>query len=255
MGLAVFLCFVPNIKVLVVRLLDSSINGTWIAPVDNLGNLHNMLYLFANSNTTAYLIVISLFWGAAGVFLYRMKIHKAIKVAILLIIVPLFYLTSVSVFVSMPFIWRLTSQSAYVVLFLVLLSFLVVCVLFGQHNNRLSAQLRIVLGWFWLPFIVMFVMSLELLPFNVPVFYDRYLIFISIAFCFQVAILANEFFRWRILSYVLSTTIIITWAVTVKPDLSNKRDAQETVELVAALNNDKTVVYFCPSWFDMNFTY
>lgn len=117
-----------------------------------------------------------------------------------------------------------------------------------QNPNRIAT--RLVLCWFYIPFILMFVIS-----FWIPMFLDRYLMFISIGFCIVVALCADFIIQKPRLQILIPGFICLLFLVTVKPNKSNKREVRETVQLVNQLKNDSTLVLVAPVHFSFNFIY
>lgn len=254
-SLIITLFYLPNLEIIISRFLDSTMNGTWIRPVSNLGNLHDVFYMFSNSNTAIYLIFIGLLWFSLARFFYKSNIDNVIKLPLIAVIIPLFFLTSVSIFIGMPLIWKLTSKPAYTIFFLIMMLSLVFFIVFFRQKNNILPQTKIIVFWYWFPFLIMFLISLKYLPVNVPMFHDRYLMFFSIAYYLQLAILSSFIIKRKRLKYIIPIAVIIMYAITTKPNISNKRNVEETINKVKTLKNNQTVVYFCPSWFDMNFIY
>lgn len=117
-----------------------------------------------------------------------------------------------------------------------------------QNPNRLAT--RLVLCWFYLPLLFMFIIS-----FWIPMFLDRYLMFVSIGFYLAVAVSTDFIFRntrWKLL---VPGLICLLFIVTVKPNKTNKREVRETVQLVKQLENDSTLVLVAPVHFSLNFLY
>ncbi len=117
-----------------------------------------------------------------------------------------------------------------------------------QNPNRLAT--RLVLCWFYIPFVFMFVIS-----FWVPMFLDRYLMFIAIGFCIIVAISTDFIIQKPKLQFLVPGFICLLFIVSVKPNKTNKREVRETVQLVKELENDSTLVLVAPVHFSLNFIY
>lgn len=117
-----------------------------------------------------------------------------------------------------------------------------------QNPNRLAT--RLVLCWFYLPFVFMFVIS-----FWIPMFLDRYLMFIAIGFCILVALSTDFIIQKPKLHFLIPGFICLLFVVSVKPNKTNKREVRETVELVKQLENDSTLVLVAPVHFSLNFIY
>ncbi|HQB20269.1 MAG TPA: hypothetical protein PK495_06780, partial [Bacteroidales bacterium] len=54
---------------------------------------------------------------------------------------------------------------------------------------------------------------------------------------------------------IIPIVVILLFVLTVKPNITNKRDVKETVAKIKELKTNTTIVYFCPEWFDLNFVY
>lgn len=117
-----------------------------------------------------------------------------------------------------------------------------------QNPDRLAT--RLIVCWFYIPFVFMFVIS-----FWVPMFLDRYLMFIAIGFCIIVAFSADFIIQKPRFKFIIPSLICLLFVVSVKPNKSNKREVRETVELVKSLENDSTLVLVAPVHFSLNFIY
>ncbi len=116
--------------------------------------------------------------------------------------------------------------------------------------NKISIQTKFVLAWFIFPFFFMFFVS-----YWIPMFLDRYLIFVSIAFILLIAISADSILEKNYYKYIVPFIICILFIVTSKPNITNKRNVRETVQKIKALENDSTLVIICPYQFILNFAY
>lgn len=117
-----------------------------------------------------------------------------------------------------------------------------------QNPNRLAT--RLVLCWFYIPFIFMFVIS-----FRIPMFLDRYLMITAIGFCIVVALSTDFIIRKNRFRFIIPGLICLLFIVSVKPNKSNKREVRETVALVKKLENDSTLTLVAPVHFSLNFIY
>lgn len=244
----IILFYIPNINVLIIRTLDSSKNGTWVKPVTSLGNLHDAIYWFSNNNRTVYLLVILLFYaGMLKITALYIK-TKFIKFAFMLGFIPIALLISISVFFKLPFIWRLTSVS-YVIFLFVSVFIVFFILVFNILKNKKYPELFII-GAFIFPLLLFFSVS-----FLIPVFKDRYLMFISVPFYITLAITINFLFNEKRLSYFFSILSVIIFSLSVNPNVSNNRNVRETVSKIKELKSDNTIIYFCPNHFKLNFMY
>jgi len=117
-----------------------------------------------------------------------------------------------------------------------------------QNPDRLAT--RLIVCWFYIPFVFMFVIS-----FWIPMFLDRYLMFIAIGFCIIVAFSADFIIQKLRFKFIIPSLICLLFVASVKPNKSNKREVRETVELVKSLENDSTLVLVAPVHFSLNFIY
>lgn len=117
-----------------------------------------------------------------------------------------------------------------------------------QNPSRIAT--RLILCWFYIPFLFMFVIS-----FWIPMFLDRYLMFISIGFPLVVAVSTYFILQNPKLRLLIPALICLLFIVTVKPNKTNKREVRETVQLVKQLENNETLVLVAPVHFSLNFIY
>jgi len=246
------LLYIPNIFVALNRFIESSSNGTWVKPVENLGHLFDQIFLYSNNSRFVYLIVISILLAATWKFFYLLKDNKYVKGFFLIVIIPLFFLTSYSIFFQIPFIWKLTSNKFYIIGFpLLVFCVNIICVVFKkEYEISKSINHSLIVFWFVLIFCFMFVVS-----FWIPIFLDRYLMNAAIAFPLIVGISADYLNKKPKYKFIIPIAITLLFVSTVKPDLSNKRDVKETVSKIKELKTSSTIVYFCPDWFELNFVY
>lgn len=181
--------YIPNLAVIIRRVTDFTVNGTWLSPPNGIGHAYYMLKVFSNQPLTA-----------------------VVCISILL-------LALVKYLVSQE--WR--------------------------QNNPYSKVLVI---WFVFPFVFMFAVS-----FWFPMFFDRYLIFVSSGYYLTIALLSIYISDLLILRYVLSGIVVIMFVITFKPNIDNNRHVRETVAKVNEIKDNNTSVIICPSYFILNFTY
>ncbi|MBN1952433.1 MAG: glycosyltransferase family 39 protein [Bacteroidales bacterium] len=242
--LATYSFYLPEV---VSRFLESSGKGTWLLPVENLGNLHDLIFLFANSSRLVYLICILTIWGAAWKFFYQKEMNTYLKWGLIVGLVPLFLIISYSIFFKLPFIWRLTSNK------LVIYSFpLVILIGYGVylllHRKNYSANL-ILLGWFIGPLLIFFLVS-----FKMPIFLERYLVFIMPAFYIMLAVsiaylLPGKFF------WAGAAGLVLVMLVSFNADESNRREVKKLAGDARILREDHAKILICPGQFIYTFSY
>lgn len=108
----------------------------------------------------------------------------------------------------------------------------------------------VLLIWFLLPYLLMFFISLKL-----PVFLDRYTVFISVGFYLLLALAINSITSRPYFRTGLQIVFIVMMAVTFHPNVDNKRDLKEAADHIAAYKTEETVVILTPSWLEYGFSY
>jgi len=187
-ALLLFLLYIPNIRVLIVRFYDSSVHGTWVSTPNGIASLYGMIRTFANQPLNT---IVCLFLFLSSIILYAIKRKKE------------------------------------------------------------EATLKnIILLWFLFPYFFMFIIS-----YWIPMFLDRYLLFISSAFYLLIAFLSVSFFTQKKYNYIVPSIIIVLFIVTFNPNMTNKRNVRETIAKTIELKNDSTKVIVSPITFIPNFVY
>lgn len=113
-------------------------------------------------------------------------------------------------------------------------------------NNR---NLILVI-WFFAPYILMFLVS-----YKIPMFLDRYTVFISVGFYLLIAVALNSLASEAKFRAFLMAGIIIMMAVTFHPRIDNKRRLKETVTFISDHKGLQTSVIICPRWLEYGFSY
>lgn len=183
----ILLFYIPNIKVLINRFLDSSINGTWVAKTTGVDDLFNMLVHFSNAPLVA---------------------------------------------VSILFVFVLAIINNY------------------KEKNTISLNTRLVIVWFVFPFLFMFILS-----YWIPVFIERYLVFVTAGFYLLTAITADYLDFKKPFKYIVPVVFCSLFLFTTDAKNTNKRDVKETIEKIKKLKTENSILYVSPQWFDLNFVY
>ncbi len=140
-----------------------------------------------------------------------------------------------------------------------LLTVLVIAAALWGHIRYLRANLQkistvhvAVIVWFLLPFVLMWLLS-----FRVPMFHDRYLIFVSVAFALVVAVGLRNLIPGNRSSALVMAVAAMLLMLTGNPDVSNGRDLRSVVAQVKAWQSEHpgVAVVICPEWFDLGFLY
>jgi mannosyltransferase len=243
MGIAL-MCFLPLVPFFIKRLHDSTAYGTWLHPVTSLGQLHDVLKFLTNDIVTNYIIIIVIFWFVIQKFFHQLTTHAVLTLFLSLIsIFFLFY--GISVIAPMPRYWEFSSKPMAMISYLSFMAFLL---FISQHSKTVSTYTKILISWFFFPLLTMFVSS-----FWIPMFLDRYLIFITGAF-FLLLGKGISYLNERG-SLEISILTLALFAISFETNVDKKRHVSEVVQKVKELKTDKTVVYMCPNGFDLEFSY
>jgi len=149
-------------------------------------------------------------------------------------------------------IWRFCNVPVVTVFFLLLLLAALMKYLVRRDPlKNISPFQKVLLVWFLVPYLAIFLFS-----FKLPMFLDRYLIFVSCAFYMLVgqAIVYISGSR-RMLSYILSAIAAGGMLLTFHPNLDNHRRPKKVAEIIHDLKMKGTPVLICPEWLDLGFTY
>lgn len=116
-----------------------------------------------------------------------------------------------------------------------------------SHFNPSSG---VILIWFLFPYFFMFGIS-----FFLPVFLDRYTVFISLPFYIIIGLSINHLFQRKWIWEFLALSAILLMIITFTPDVDNKRRMKELVSKADSLKRDRTMVVLCPEWLQYGYTY
>ncbi len=240
----VFLLYLPYLSVFIKQFYMSSTGGTWIPPVTNLGQLHDIFLLLINKYTTGYLILLLISWGILQRFINDKISNKYIKYT--LILTSIFYLFySISIMGAMPHYWKFSSNLIVMTSYI---CFIIALIIYAYCLKSINQYFKIILIWFFVPLLIMFVSSIW-----VPMFIDRYLIFITPAF--YILLVIGIFQLDKKISFSLSMLLICFMIITSTNNVDNKREVRQLVDNIKKIKTNKSIVYICPDYFDLNFTY
>jgi hypothetical protein len=148
-------------------------------------------------------------------------------------------------------VWSFSNVPVIAVIFLSILLLAFLKYLWKRDHPEFSdSNVKILVIWFFLPLLLMFFVS-----FKIPVFLDRYLVFISPGFYLLVAVSISWLLKPAKWFYIFGMGSVCLMAATFTPDVDNNRRIREVVDKVKELKKDGTVVFICPEWLDLGFTY
>lgn len=116
--------------------------------------------------------------------------------------------------------------------------------------QQLPAHTFITILWFAIPFLGMFLLS-----FKVPMFVDRYLIFVSLGYYLVLAIASLYLLEQSRFKYIVPAILVIMFAVSFQPDMDNKRQVKQTVEKLKELKQNDVKVLVSPVFFKYDLAY
>lgn len=110
----------------------------------------------------------------------------------------------------------------------------------------------IIVIWFFLPFCLMFAFSHKDFPWQVPMFFDRYLVYITPFFYLLIAIATSAIAKYARVIWILPAAGMLA---TFTPKIQRKEPVDEIVNQIRELKNADDIVIISPEWFDLAFTY
>ena len=85
----------------------------------------------------------------------------------------------------------------------------------------------------------------------VPMFINRYLIFITPSFFLLIAIGVGNL--EMTINLKVSLLIIAIMGISFNMNVDNKREIRGMVNKIKDIKTNRTIVYLCPDYFDLNF--
>ena len=149
-------------------------------------------------------------------------------------------------------LWAFSNEPVNTVVFLLTLVTALAFVFFKKTRtvDYNPSHSKVVLIWFLFPYLFIFSIS-----YLIPMFLDRYLVFISIGYYLTLAIAIDYISSSKWVFYPLS--IIITGMMIFTCDIKSGPDKplKEMVNLIKQSKDANTAVYLCPSWINLGFAY
>ncbi|MCF8277694.1 MAG: DUF6020 family protein [Flavobacteriales bacterium] len=105
--------------------------------------------------------------------------------------------------------------------------------------------------WFCVPYLLMFLCSI----YYIPMFIDRYVLYITIPLFLLVAWMIDLVYELSKMKWLGGLLIVIGSIATVNFNPPNNRQIKAAVDYVATWRDDNTNVYICPDLFDLAFAY
>lgn len=145
-------------------------------------------------------------------------------------------------------LWRFSNAPVNTALFLILLAF--ATILFFARKKPGTPQAHYLFTCFLIPYLLMFGLS-----FRIPMFLDKYLVHISIAWYLLLAIALDFLSERKVSKLLLAGVLTVNMIITVNLKSGYNKQEKELVEYVASLKNEKTAVVLTPDWFFRTFSF
>jgi len=148
-------------------------------------------------------------------------------------------------------LWKFSNTPVTTVIFISIIIISSVKFIIIRPKNNSFFCVTIIL-WFWLPFIGIFAIS-----YLIPMFLDRYLIFLSIAYYIFLSLCIDYILEKKYLKVLLAVVSVFGMAYTCVPNVDNKRNIKEAITQLRYLKDHKksTIIYVYPALFSFNFEY
>lgn len=160
--------------------------------------------------------------------------------------------TSIDDFYTM--LWRFSNVPLLTILFIaILLSATIKWFVFSKEKSNLNS--KVILIWFLFPYLLMFIVSLKYWSKPMPIFMDRYVIFISIAFYLSVALAFDYLLKTLKFRYFIYLIPLVLLAGTFNPNVDNKRHVKPLVVEIKSQMNPNSKLIICPEYYDLNIAY
>ena len=147
-------------------------------------------------------------------------------------------------------LWSFCNAPVVTVLMIILLVVTLIKYIITRKKIEVNIYTKFILVWFIIPFIAMFLIS-----YKVPMFLDRYLIFITPAFYILIALSLNFLFTSQKIYHTLSVIVIILFAITTTVNPFKKRLIDNSIHFIAKNKTPHTLVLVCPFDYITTFAY
>jgi mannosyltransferase len=147
-------------------------------------------------------------------------------------------------------LWQFSNVPVVTLCSIIVLIGAIVKLLLQKDYCRISIARKLVILWFVIPYFTMFVIS-----FWIPMFVGRYLIFVSIAYFFLLAISLDYLMKGLKYGIPLIVIFVGLYMFTFNLNVDNKRHVEAVVDKIIELKADNDIVLISPPDFILNFSY
>jgi mannosyltransferase len=170
-------------------------------------------------------------------------------------------------------LWMFSNGPENMYLFLLLIFLAIMFIILSSFKTTPYA--KIIFAWFVIPYCFMFIVS-----FKIPMFIDKYLIYITPGYYLSVAIATGFIYNVKstdinyqrknpvlsnFLKFIVKRSVVISivaafivcFAMIRKANLNynHNRYPSQVVDLISKNQNDSTIVVLCPAWIELNIAY
>ena len=235
------LAYLPWMAIVWERFTASAGEGTWVQPVENLGNLHDHLHRAVNRSTPLYLFVLFTVYAAVLKTALRIASGWAYKTLIALALLTA-AAAGASVFVAVPWVWQYTGKPWFIALFV--LGWMSGWLLWLWRLGRENPLRSFVVSMAVVPPMVFFAVS-----FWMPVWVERYLVFsypflfLAVADALNTLVGSSKLLRHA--AWALPLGMLFTWIPGYTE--AGRPDAM-AAQIAAELNAETAVVVHPPHY-------
>jgi len=148
-------------------------------------------------------------------------------------------------------LWRFSNEPVNTVLFIAMLFLGTLFYFIRKDKPKINLQTTLVILWFLFCFLFMFLVS-----FKLPIFLDRYLIYISPAFYLLIGIALVSLFKNQFISKILGVAFVLLMLITVNFKAGNpKKQAYLVDNFIQKGKESETIVIVSPDWYSLQIAY
>lgn len=130
----------------------------------------------------------------------------------------------------------------------------IILIVYFLFNRKHSIFSILIITWFFIPFIIIWFISTKYFFHSIPLFIDKYLLFIAPAFYLIIAFAIDDLaVKWQ-RKWIIAIPIVLMIATYSAKD-NNKRQVKNTINYIKQNQMPTTLIAICPDWFNHNFLY
>jgi uncharacterized membrane protein len=241
----IILCYIPYGRVFMERMMTNAAHGTWVAPVTNMGSLHDFIFWCANKVPTLFACLILLLMGAVEFALQRSGKERLYYWPIRFGLI-FFSFFAFSIYLPMPYFWEFSADWSWFFVY----STVLVAALFYLFfiSSRFSLHEKWWVGMWSIPLLMIFLISTK-----VPLYLDRY-----VSFCvpfFYITISGVMISIWKRKGWMVVIFMLSFFWLTGHQVPPENRQVKKLVSELREVQHDQCPMVICPYYFDLNVLY